>query len=512
MEELPSGLVIPSIEEQRGAIGLSTPLPEERQYVWETLSIPSANILEETGGFRPHRIVQRLHDGPWRYVAEGGGLRFGKSLGLACEATVWLPHSNLIWLASETYDLSRQEFEYLAEAATSLGWVDDITMPKNKYQPCAFETIWGTRVETRSLHDLGAAGQGNSLVARAPDFIAICEPGFAPMQALRQAQERLTTRRGRLWMAGTFENAQTWFTETWKRWTRWPNVEMGKSLATPTWLNLHSFPGGKQDPELLLQRRQSASFREFLMRWGGVPMASVALVMGEHWDERKHVSQTVEFQQLELDGMRKPVFITVDPGFSGTSNYSVLAIQELKPNYFGIIDEVSVQSLVHEDVINLCRQRPWWRNVAMGVIDPYAGVNHVYGSTSPQEVWWTYGKIPLHAAPRLEVEELVSRIQFSMRGPDGRSHVSVNPGCKRLIWEMTHWRRVTTREGLGKPSDSYCDSIKALGYFLSTRYTEGINRLGQEPIRVSELRFAGTGPQGVENVDRYPNSRHRRGE
>lgn len=509
MEQLSSGLVIPSIEEQRAAIGLSTPIPEEREYVWNTLSIPSANISEETGGFRPHRIVRRLHDGPWRYIAEGGGLRFGKSLGLAAEATVWLPHSNLIWLASETYDLSRQEFEFMAEAATGLGWVKTITMSKNKYQPCAFETLWGTQVETRSLHDLGNTGQGNSLVARAPDFIAICEPGFAPQQALRQAQERLTTRRGRLWMAGTFEHAQTWFTEIWRRWVRWPNKEMGKSLATPTWLNLHSFPGGKFDPELLMMKDQSASFREFLMRWGGVPMASVAIVMGEHWDEKKHVSATVEFTALDVDGLRKPVFLSVDPGFSGTSNYSVLAIQETK-GYFQVIDEVSVQSLVHEQVIDECRKRPWWPNVAQGVIDPYAGVNHVYGSSSPQEVWWTYGRIPLHAAPRLEVDELVSRIQFTLKGPDSRSHVAINPGCKRLIWEMTHWRRVSTREGLGKPSDSYCDSIKALGYFLSTRYTEAIGaaRMGSDALRIGELRF-GTGSM-TPDVSRYKEGREQR--
>lgn len=500
-------LTIPSITAQRAAIGLTTPTAEERAYVWSKLSIPQARISPATGGFSPHRMVRRLHNGPWRFVAEGGGLRGGKSLGSAAEGIAWLPHSELIWLAAETYDLTRQEFEYLAEGATSLDYIASMTMPKNKYQPCALETDWGCRVETRSLHDLGAAGQGASLVARAPDLIIICEPGFAPPEALVQARERLTTNRGRLWMAGTFERANTWFVDAWNAWKRWPNIGMGKSLAVPSWLNTASFPGGKHDPEIEAIRASYPTLREFLVRWGGIPLASEALVMGAYWNEKVHVSESAVFQPLDKDNLRSPVYLMIDPGFSGKSHYVVLAAHKFGSQLV-VFDEVSVQSMVAEEVIDKCRTKPWWPHVAGGVIDPYAGVNHVYGGLSPQEIWWRYGRVPLEAAPRFEVEDVVSRLQHVMRDPvNARTHLVVSPACERLRWEMTHWRRIATREGLGKPQEGNCDAIKALAYFCSAKYTEEAIGYSSTRVTVHELTIdGGMGSQvHVSKADRYAN-------
>lgn len=512
MYELESGLIVPSIAEQRAAIGLSTPSSEEREAIWANIDIPSAGISGMDGGYRVHRIVKRFHDGPQRFCAEGGGLRGGKSLGLAAEATVWTPHSNLVWLAGETYDLCRQEFEYIAEALTSLDWVQDITMPKNKYQPCALETPWGCRVETRSLHDLGAAGQGASLVARAPDFIGICEPGFAPAETLKHSRERLTTRRGRLWMAGTFENAMVWFTEIWKKWVHWPNADMGKSIAIPSWLNIASFPGGRNDPEIKSIERTYATFTEFLVRWGGVPMASGALVMGNYWDEKKHIAN-VEFEPYDGDGNKLPVRLAIDPGYSGNSMYTVEVLQP-RGSMWVVVDEVAVQSLVHEEVIDLCRTRPWWKHITGGIIDPNAGTSHVYGSASPQEVWWTYGRVPLRPSMKSSVDDSVSRLQFMLRDPaTGKTKLLLSPRCERAKWEMTHWKRVATKEGLGEPSKINCDALKALAYFFTAEYTKealGGYDPGTEPVMVNDFVIrGGIHPEEMRKwsrADRYRNS------
>jgi hypothetical protein len=446
-----------------------------------------------------------MYDGPWRFIAAGGGLRGGKSLGLAGEGVVWLPHSNLIWLAAETYDKCRQEFDYMLDAAQSLGWVRSYSRPKKLYDPCSFETPWGCRVETRSLHDLGADGGGSTLTSYAPDLIIICEPGFAPAETLKQARERLTTRRGRLVMAGTFEQANTWFVDIWEKWVRWPNADMGKSYSIPSWLNTVSFPGGRKDSEILSIEKTYATMREFLVRWGGVPLASEALVMSEYWDERRHVSEGAVFQPYDRDGLKLPVYLMVDPGFSGNSVYAVLAAQRFGENYV-VFDEVARKSLVHEEVIDECRTKPWWSHVASGVIDPYAGVNHVYGAMSPQEIWWRHGRVPMQPAPRLSVEEAVSRLHFVMRDPQNhRTHVTVNPECKRLRWEMGHWRRIRTREGLGKPSESNCDAIKAMAYFMTARYTEsalGYNP-AEEPMTVHEYSFGGYSEGYEQKADRY---------
>lgn len=499
--------VPPSITEQRASIGLTTPTPEERAFIWSQLSIPQANVHKEAGGLKFHPLVKRLHDGPWRFVCEGGGLRGGKSLGLSGEVIAWLPHSNLIWLAAENYDTTRQEMEYIAEAAASLGWASSISLPKKRYDPASIETTWGCRVETRSLHDLGAMNASSALTSRAPDFIGICEPGLAPPESLQQSRERLTTRRGRLWMAGTFEKSNTWFVETWKKWTRWPNPDMGKSLAVPSWLNIASFPGGRHDPEIESIMLQYPTFKEFLVRWGGIPMTSEALVMGAYWDEKRLVSDIAQFQPYDRDGHKMPVWLAIDPGYSGKSVYAVEVLQKTSDSHWAVIDEVIGRTLVHESVIDLCRQKPWWNHVTSGIIDPYAGVNHTYGNASPQEIWWRYGKVPLSPSPRLEVEEAVGRLHFVMRDPQtGRSHVTINPQCKRLIWEMAHWKRIQTREGLGKPSDANCDAVKALGYFMSAKYTEEALGYvpGNEPIEVHDWSIGGATP-GRSKADRYAN-------
>lgn len=498
-------MLVPSLTEQRAAIGLTTPTAEEREYIWSQVSVGApANLSPKTGGYRPHRLIKRMYDGPWRFIAAGGGLRGGKSLGLAMENAVWMPHAELLWLAGQTYDKTRQEFDYLLDATQSLGWVKSYSRPKKLYDPCSLETKWGCRVETRSLHDLGADGGGSTLTSYAPDVITICEPGFAPAETLKQAFERLTTRRGRLLMAGTFENANTWFVETWGEWVRWPNGALGKSFSIPSWLNTASFPGGRHDSEIEAISKRYATMREFLVRWGGVPLASEALVMGSYWDEKKHLSTSAEFQPYDREGLKQPVYLAVDPGYSGNSVYAVLALHRFGDN-FTVFDEVAVQSLVHEEVIDQCKARPWWPNVTGGIMDPRAADSHIYGSVSPQSIWWRYGRVPLELSPRVSVDETVSRLQFVMRDPqNARTHVTINPRCNRLRWEMGHWRRKRTREGLGDPSEGNCDATKALAYFMTAKYTE--QALGYDPARqqvtVHDYSIGGGTPSGP-TIDRY---------
>lgn len=454
-----------SIAEQRAAIGLATPDALDRRAIWSEVRVPSAGLVD---GYYPHRIAERIHNAPARAICVSGGVRFGKSLGLAMEGVVWTPYSDLIWLAGNSYDLCRQEFEYMAEALTSLGWTNEdlISMPRVKYQPCAMETEWGCRIETRTLHDV------NTFVARAPDFIGVCEPGQAPAETLAKSRERLSTRRGRLWLAGTFEDVtSSWYEDVWRRWARWPNAESGKSISLPTWLNTYTFPGGKLDPEIVAIRTSYESLNEFLLRVAGVPVTAQALVIGDYWEPRRNLDADLRFMPTSRESaMLLPVELAIDPGFSGGSHYVVEAIQVINGVPY-VVDELAVQSLVHEEVIQLCRQRPWWPNVTGGVIDPYAGGSHIYGAVSPKDVWWTQARVNLRLAPRWPVDDSITRLCHDLRDPvTSRANLFVSGNCSRLVWEMSHWRRIRTKEGYGKPSDKNCDAVKALSYWLADRY------------------------------------------
>lgn len=478
-----------TIAQQRADVGLTAPTIAEKMYLWEKLSVYQSDINPENGGYQPNRIMMQAHSHPARNIFVAGGVRGGKSLGTAMEVVPWVPHSNLIWLAADSYDQTRQEFEYIEEALRSLEFSNKnmISKPRVRYNPCAADTIFGCRIETRSLKDIA------TFASRAPDFIGLCEPGQAPPEALGKAAERLTTRRGRLWMAGTFEDIpQSWVEDVFRRWARYPNDEDGKSYAMPTWLNSRSFPGGRTDPEILKLEHSYANTTEFLLRCAGVPVASSALVIGTYWNPRKHVVAETNFMPV-YNGAKMPVELAIDPGYSGGSFYTVEVVQHHGPVKH-VIDEVAVQGMVHEEVINVCRSKPWWNNIAKhngGTIDPYAGVNHIYGALSPHEVWQRVGGITLRIPPRLPVEDVVSNMAVELKDPQtGRVNIVVSPKCQRLIWEMTHWRKKRNAAGTAmEPQKVNCDAMKALGYYLSDRKYARLSSGPANQIREEEYQY-----------------------
>lgn len=467
------------------ALGLTSPQIAEKQLIWSKLSVPEANITSRKGGYKPNKIMEQAHFHPARAILLAGGVRGGKSLSSAMEVIPWSLHSNLIWIAAETYDLTRQEFDYTYQALESLEWTakDLISRPKNRYQPCSLDTIWGCRIETRSLHDV------ETFASRAPDLVIICEPGQAPPETLQKARERLSTRRGRLWMAGTFEDIkESWMEEVWRRWVRWPNTESGKSFAVPSWMNTHSFPGGRHDPEMVALRNSYPTLNEFLLRCAGVPVTHSALVIGEYWNPRKHVAP-IEFRPVH-NGAPLPVEIAIDPGYAEGSHYVVEAIQHIGQSKL-IIDEISVQSKVHESVIEMAKARPWWKNVIGGTIDPYAGGSHIYGALSPQETWERVAGVKLRLPPRLAVEEYVSTLCTELRDPVNHlSKITVSPNCQRLIWEMSHWRKKKQQGGAyAAPTKHSCDAVKALGYYIADRSFTRLSQ-GAHEVKTREYSFS----------------------
>lgn len=451
--------------EQRASIGLTTPTEAEKQYAWPQLTIPQARIAPHDGGYVPFPLIARAHQHPARVKLVVGGIRGSKSLSGACEALSWTPHADLVWLAADSYDLCRQEFEYLAEGLISLEWTQAslISLPHSKYMPCSLETVWGTLVETRSLHDV------STFVARAPDFIMLCEPGLADPRSVARARERLSTCRGVLWAAGTMEEVRyNWVEECLRDWARWPNAANAKSFIVPSWHNRAVFPGGKYDPEII-SLRANLPWEDFLVRICGVPVPTRNRVLADVWKPKRHVV-AVEFHPYEMDeGVKRlrPVEVAVDPGWGRTgrrtgSRYVILAIQATD-DMVNVVAEVAVDHMVHKAVLQLANSQPWWTNVTGGTLDPYAADSHPLASVSPRESWWEEARVHLRVPPRQRVETIISLLTEYLDDPvTHKPRLRVNPQCERLIWEMEHWRRKPN----GLPQETNCDALKALGYYL----------------------------------------------
>lgn len=504
------------IEVLRQEIGLSTPTPEEKEEYWRNVTVVQTGVRKETGGYKPiSRVIEQAHFYPTQWMLTTGGIRGSKSFSMAMDMLTWLPHSDLQWLVGQTYDDSRQEFEYIYEAAASLDWVGRVMWPQNRYQPCVLETKWGTLLETK------AGADEQSLMSRAPDYIGLCEPGKMGLGVYRHSVERLSTRRGKGWAAGTFENTAPWMEAMWKKWKKWPNEDHAKAFSSPTHSNRIVFPRGLKDPAYQRLKntalyaqdpgQEAAGWDEFLRRLVGVPASSPEIIFSKIFKPRDHVGNVewIKYDEKSTERPKPflPVYLAIDPGYSGNSRYAVLAIQVIGKT-IRVIDEVVAQYQNHQQIKEICAKREWWPVVHEGTIDPYAGNQHGIGGTStPAEEWRRrddrFGPVqvvlPDMSGYRTRGGRYAEEIRLMstyFSGIDGWT-LQISNRCERLRWELGTWKREKKNNILGEPEQKGNDAIKALTYFLVHHKNGQIARSNQTDYKVSDYGLTGPGVDPV---------------
>jgi hypothetical protein len=444
---------------------------EEKLALWERVTIPSAEtpITKETGGYKPNFLIDYCLRHPAIAKLLSGGPRSGKSLGVGMDLAAWSIHSELMWLVADVYAGTRREFRYLADALDSLHLVvpNSISFPRKKDEPCSMETKWGCFIETLSLTD------ARRIAAYGPDVIAVCEPGLLTKDLVWRFRERLSGRRGYLLMAGSFEEDTGWMAKVWDEWKAWPRAE-GKSFICPSWLNRNLYPGGKNDPAIQAMRRNMTR-HDFLLRVAGVPTMPPEVIFSEVFqpDRRREDSQIRQADRKRiLEDRDILVEITVDPGYSSGA-YAIHAIA-WDGKQAWCFDEIRVESGLHSAAIGQAMARPWWHRVSGGVLDPYAGLSHIFGSSSPQEVWHREAHVWLRCDYRVGVEDGIERHKWFLRDPiTGQVRLWIDPSNEGLIQEYQSWRRARVPEGADKraePNKRGCDSIKALTAWLVDCY------------------------------------------
>ena len=454
MSETQMMTTAPPLSAQRAAIGLKTPSWKAKKLIWRHVKSPTAGIAD---GYRPIGKAKDAHGADVRGKAISGGWRSGKSLTAGMEGLAWLPYAQLIWLIGKDYERTRPEFTYLAEGGISTGLVSpsQIHMPLDKHQPWALRAITGCIVEAVTLADWK-----KSLTAKAPDVIIVCEPGL--IDGLHDVVEllwgRLSEKRGALILAGTSDEANEEWYELWEGWSR-ENPEGGHAFSMPTWDNLHRYPGGKKEREFLVYEEKYG--REALLsHYGGIPASPRDLVLRGFWKYGVHVDSTLEFNPSF------PAEITIDPNYSLGNRYVVELVQwdHLSPRIW-IPDEVAVEGMTHDQVRSLCEDKPWWRYISSGTIDPYAGEAHVYGAPAPMFYW---EPLDLRTAHRPRVNTTVQAVKEALALDEGAPRLRVSPRAERFIYEASRWRN----EKGGAPSKKNCDALKATGYWLVDHFAQ----------------------------------------
>jgi len=319
----------------------------------------------------------------------------------------------------EDYSACRGEWDYLVEDFQKL---EVLARPPTKnIDPGEIVLQDGTRAITKS------ARYPEKIATEAPDMILICEAAQVNYDVFLRAWTRLAEKRGRLCMAGTFEQEDyvSWYRELFKLGQSANKLEL-KSFSLPTWSNTIIFPGGRNDPEILRQEA-GMSHDRFMERFGGVPSPRSGRVIPE-FANHIHVREIPFNPDL-------PVGISIDPGYRGAC--AVTAIQDYG-EYLAGIDEVYVTNVILKDVITIVKKKPWYDAITHAIID-IAGKQHQSGLIPATEVWAeeTKGKIVPRSQRLNSIEDGIDllRTHLQVHPITGQAGIYLDPKCKGMIAE-----------------------------------------------------------------------------
>ena len=455
-------------------------------------------FLDERMGFsnkltRQRQIIRDRH----RFKLVTGGWRASKSYTTVQQIYDWylddlalgeIKPNDEYWLAGDTYDMCKREFEIAVQAAVSAGIHKRST---KRHDPGVIEIWLGDdkhstfKITTHSLVD------PEKVASVAPRGIAVCEAGQVEMEAITNMEGRVAENRAPIMLSGTLELSQPWYKE---RYTKWQSAVIQAdddsiSYNLPSYSNTIVFPGGRQDPEILRLERvlPKDTFKEKIE---GIPVQPRGRVHPMVRVET-HIKR-VEF----IPGF--PITLAIDPGFSRITHsaYAVEACQKVNGQW-RVFDEIYEQELLATDIIDLVQKKPWWNeSPTYGVIDA-AGKTHPGAMESNVEMWldrtgislqWTDGLGILDGIERLnqflkpDPVTLEPAMVFSPRAKGVLSELGLmnypfDPFDMRMyIWKMS-------RDGTPSrvPRDLYNHGCTALRYMIWQM--EGPTQIDHKDIR-----------------------------
>jgi hypothetical protein len=418
-------------------------------------------------GFYPTAEQSFILDSGYRFNLVAGGEQAGKSL----VASKYLlsrfadtDERGLYWLVAADYERTRAEFEYLLQDFSMLGILKEAS---KRVDPGHLVLADGTRIETKSAKD------PRTLAMRAPNGILGCEASQLDLETFFRLMGRCAPKRGWMFLSGTFEGSLGWYPQMFTAWASGAEPD-SRAFSLPSWTNVHLYPGGSTDPEIL--RLKEASSDDFFMeRIEGRPSPPRGLVFPEFRPDM-HIAE------LEYEP-GSPVHLWMDPGYAGA--YAVVAVQ-VRGEQICVIDEIYEQGLVTDDIIDIARSREWWPDVAFGVID-IAGTQH-QAMAAPAEAWMDQTGLYL-SSQKIRINEGTERLKGWLK-IDPKTHaprIVFSPKCHGILSEFGSapnpfdgqtkaYRWKTDREGniVGEvPEDKYNHSIKAVIYGLVDRFGYG---------------------------------------
>jgi hypothetical protein len=242
-------------------------------------------------GYEPHPKQWLFHNSQARFRAPCCGRRFGKSTMAARdrEPQILLPNQ-MGWIVGPTYDLAEKEFRVIWDdmiVKLKLGRDKRVKKGYNKKQGDMWiEFPWQHRIETRSAdHPENLVGEklhwvimSEAAKHRQDTFQRYIRPALADV---RGGADFPTTPEGFNWFHGIWAQGQD---------AAYPDYD---SWRFPSWDNPKVYPGGRDDPEILLVEGTSLE-AWFLQEYAAEFTAFVGKIYSE-WQESTHVLDPTEY-------------------------------------------------------------------------------------------------------------------------------------------------------------------------------------------------------------------------
>jgi len=256
-------------------------------------------------GYVPHAQQWLYHTSKARFRFPNCGRRFGKSkmAGTDLEPKLFLPDRNY-WIIGPTYDLGEKEFRVIWNdliVNQGLGRDKRIKRAYNKKQGNMFiEFPWGTNLIVRS------ADHPENLVGEALDWVIMSEAAKHQEETWQRfIRPSLADRRGGADFPTTPEG-YNWLYNEWM-YGQDPNMPEYDSWKFPSWANSVVYPGGEEDPEIVLLKKTMSP--ESFMQEIGADFGSFTGKIFPEWD----VSLNVRRHEFRPDW---PNYMTIDWGYT----------------------------------------------------------------------------------------------------------------------------------------------------------------------------------------------------
>jgi hypothetical protein len=241
----------------------------------------------EAIGYEPHGGQDLYHYSDVRFKTAVCGRRFGKSTMSAkdMEPELFVPN-RYFWIVGPSYDLGEKEFRIIwDDLMVKHGLVHDKRIKRSynvKSGSMYLEFPWRTRLEVRS------AQHPESLVGEGLDGAILAEAAKHKRETWeRFIRPALADKRGWADFTTTPEG-QNWLYSIWQ-FGQNPDIDEYASWQFPSWKNTQVYPGGRQDPEILLLER-TTPHEWFMQEIAADFTAFVGKIYGE-WLESTHVKK-----------------------------------------------------------------------------------------------------------------------------------------------------------------------------------------------------------------------------